>query len=890
MALDPGTQGVIINLVVGAVTSLLVLILFDFLLRAKLPTVFEYRKYLQYASCWVIVGSVAIVVGWVGSCMCEGGDAMGLRKVWSRRRGAWMGEVVARICGVTDFNYRSRCVCHRGTRLFTLYRRATGTASFCAPLSPLSLYHLGYRTERPDVTDYLGNRVQALPSPPSGFLGWLRGAWSVALDAQLEESHGLDQVMHLRFLRTQLRLFSSLIVVSVALSIFYGTGPFKDRPDDDPLKTLGIQVVTLSNVDSTNFRLWVTLLADVFVTGLVCYFMWQDFRTYANSRRRYRASRNNPSNYAIVVLDIEEDHCSEQQVFEYWDKLFPGQVVSVHYVRGDNKLVKKKVRFWNAVTRREAAEWSMAKDPKLAGQRPTHKVGMCSCCNRSAQEVDSIEHWSGQQAHYYDKVNSYQTSKFDKHTPCTRSAIVVFATRRAAADASQTNYARLQTSWKTSRAAEPHAVNWASLAIKGATVDLRKLVSFILLMLLTFFWIVPVTFLQGLANLEALIQLDAFAWLDFIEDLGEPVLGLISGYLPPLVLVVFLALIPVLIRLLVGIQRQHSLGTVDALQRNYYFNFLVFSNLIFVALSGSVITYARQLIDDPGSVVSLLASSIPGQATFMINFILILALTQVPLSLLQLARVILRWLFRKLFSKTTRQLRKADDGSSFYQYFRFYAWGMIVSTMGLVYSSIAPLIVVAAVIYFFTAYWVTKYTLVYTMRNPYETGGKMMKGAFTGVMIGLLLKQVVMAGVLGLKESPVPAALEGILILLTLSFMYFVYTNYLRVAKHGSVLQVEESVEREGIPDAVGDWIPPAYVSPGFQPLPVEVPNLNGVEEVNEEDFYADDVEMAKARMVNGKSAGTEEVSDEFMPAVGEPMPVAVMVDGEAPPPAQAQC
>lgn len=789
MTLDPGTQGVIINVIVGTVTSLLVLILFDFLLRAKLPTVFEYRKYLQ--------------------------------------------------------------------------------------------------TERPDVTDYLGNRVQALPSPPSGFLGWLRGAWSVRLDEQLEESHGLDQVMHLRFLRTQLKLFCLIAIVCVFLFPVYGTGPFKDRPDDDELKTLGLKIVTLSNVESTDVRLWATLLADAMVTGLVCFFMWRDFKVYADSRRRYRASRNNPSNYAIVVLDIEEDHCSEQQVFEYWDKLFPGQIVSVHYVHKDKKLVQKKARFWNAVTRRERAEWSMAKDPKLAGQRPTHKVGMCSCCNRSAQEVDSIEHWSGQQAHYYEKVNAYQTSKFDKHTPSTRSAIVVFATRRAAADAAQTNYARFQTSWKTSRAAEPKAVNWPSLAIKGATVDLRKLVSFILLMLLTFFWIVPVTFLQGIANLESLVQLDAFAWLDFIEDFGEPVLGLISGYLPPLILVAFLALIPIFIRLLVGIQRQHSLGTVDALQRNYYFNFLVFSNLIFVALTGSVITYAKLLIDNPGSIVSLLASSIPGQATFMINFILILALSQVPLSLLQLGRVILRWLFRKFLCKTTRQLRKADDGGCFYQYFRFYAWGMIVSTMGLVYSSIAPLIPVTAMLYFFTSYWVNKYTLLYTMRNPYETGGKMMKGAFTGVMIGLLLKLLVMAGVLGLKKSPVPAALESILILLTLSFMYFVYTNYLRVAKHGSVLQVEESVEREGIPDAAADWIPPAYVSPGFQPLPVEVPNLNGVEEVNEEDFYADDVEMAKARTANGKSAGTEEVSDEFMPAVGEPMPVAVMVDGEAPPPAQ---
>lgn len=730
--------------------------------------------------------------------------------------------------------------------------------------------------------------MQALPSPPSGFLGWLRGAWGVSLDEQLEESHGLDQVMHLRFLRSQLILFACISLVSLVLSPVYITGSFKDLPEDNELKTLGIQIVTLSNVEATDPRLWATIAADAVISVLVMWRMWRDIKKYTDARRRYRASRSNPSNYAIVVLDIEEEHCSEQQVFEYWDKLFPGQVVSVHHVHADKKLVRKKARFWDAVTRRERAEWAMAKDPKQAGQRPTHKVGMCACCNRSAQEVDSIEHWSGQQSHYYEKVGAYQTSKFDKQTPATRSAIVVFATRRAAADASQTNYARVQTSWKASRAAEPLAVNWPSLAIKGATVDVRKLVSFILLMLLTFFWIVPVTFLQGLANLEALVELDAFSWLDFINDLPGPVLGLISGYLPPLIFLIFLALIPIFIRLLVGIQRQHSLGTVDVLQRNFYYNFLVFSSLIFVALSGSALTYAKQIIDDPGSIVSLLGSSIPTQSTFMINYILLQALSQVPLTLLQLARWIVRGIFRKFLCKTTRQLRKADDGGCIYQFFRFSASGMIVSTMGLVYSTIAPLIAFIALVYFITSYCVNKYTLLYSMRNPYETGGTMMKGAFTGIMIGLLLKLVVMAGVLGLKESPVPAALEGILILFTLYFMYFVYTNYTRVAKHGSVLQVEESVQREGMPDAVPDWIPPAYVSPGFQPLPVDVPNLNGVEDVSEEEFYADDVEMAKARTASGKSTGAEEVSDEFMPAMGEPMPVAGVDNGQGSPPPPA--
>lgn len=48
--LDPGTQGVIINLIIGSVTVVIVALVFDFILRSRIPTVFEYRKYLQYVA------------------------------------------------------------------------------------------------------------------------------------------------------------------------------------------------------------------------------------------------------------------------------------------------------------------------------------------------------------------------------------------------------------------------------------------------------------------------------------------------------------------------------------------------------------------------------------------------------------------------------------------------------------------------------------------------------------------------------------------------------------------------------------------------------------------------------------------------------------------------
>lgn len=156
-----------------------------------------------------------------------------------------------------------------------------------------------------------------------------------------------------------------------------------------------------------------------------------DYQAFDKARRRFRAS-SSPSNFAVLFQDIPADIATEEKIHAFWEDLFPGKVEYVHLALNAKKLVKKRARWLNAVTRRERAEWDFFNNPKLAGARPTHKLGALGCCKGNDSIVDSINYWQEQSLHYEQKISQYQKEKPQKHVPALRAAMVVFKTKRAA--------------------------------------------------------------------------------------------------------------------------------------------------------------------------------------------------------------------------------------------------------------------------------------------------------------------------------------------------------------------------------------------------------------------------------------------------------------------------
>lgn len=90
------------------------------------------------------------------------------------------------------------------------------------------------------------------------------------------------------------------------------------------------------------------------------------------------------------------------------------------------------------------------------------------------------------------------------------AAFVSFNTRWGAAVCAQTTQTKNPTLWLTQWATEPRDVYWENLAIPYVSLTIRRLIMSVAFFFLTFFFIIPVTMVQSLANIEGIERVAPF--------------------------------------------------------------------------------------------------------------------------------------------------------------------------------------------------------------------------------------------------------------------------------------------------------------------------------------------------------------------------------------------
>uniref|UniRef100_A0A6N2M8G4 CSC1/OSCA1-like 7TM region domain-containing protein n=1 Tax=Salix viminalis TaxID=40686 RepID=A0A6N2M8G4_SALVM len=133
-----------------------------------------------------------------------------------------------------------------------------------------------------------------------------------------------------------------------------------------------------------------------------------------------------------------------------------------------------------------------------------------------------------------------------------------------------------------------------------------------------------------------------------------------------------------------------SVGHAVRATSGKYFYFTVLNVFIGVTLGGTLFTTFKSIEKEPNSIVKLLASSLPGNASFFLTFVALNSRV-VPLIIFHLKK--------KYLCKTEAELKQAwfpgDLG-----YATRIPGDMLVITIALCYSVIAPLIIPFGVVYF----------------------------------------------------------------------------------------------------------------------------------------------------------------------------------------------
>ncbi|KAJ6775946.1 putative MEMBRANE PROTEIN DUF221-RELATED [Salix koriyanagi] len=221
----------------------------------------------------------------------------------------------------------------------------------------------------------------------------------------------------------------------------------------------------------------------------------------------------------------------------------------------------------------------------------------------------------------------------------------------------------------------------------------------------------------------------------------------------------------------------------------------------------------KSIEKEPNSIVKLLASSLPGNASFFLTFVALKFFVGYGLELSRVVPLIIFHLKKKYLCKTEAELKQAwfpgDLG-----YATRIPGDMLVITIALCYSVIAPLIIPFGVVYFGLGWLVLRNQALKVYVPSFESYGKMWPHINARVLAALILFQVTIFGYLGLKKFSSRALFLIPLPILSLLFAYVCKKKFYR-SFSDTALEVA-SRELKEIPDmetVFRSYIPPSLSS-----------------------------------------------------------------------------
>lgn len=261
----------------------------------------------------------------------------------------------------------------------------------------------------------------------------------------------------------------------------------------------------------------------------------------------------------------------------------------------------------------EAVYAESKKTGKAEGTKPTNRTGFLGLLG---EKVDSIEYYS-------EKINE-SVSKLEAEQKVTlrekqqASALVFFTSRVTAASAAQSLHARMVDTWTVTDAPEPRQILWSNLPKNFYERRARQIVVYVIVALTIFFYMIPIGFISAFTTLANLKKLLPF--LKPIVNIGS-IKTVLEAFLPQIALLVFLALLP---KFLLLLSKEEGIPSESHAQRaasGKYFYFAVLNVFIGVTVGGTLFESLKDIEKDPNSIVTVLATSLPGNATFFLTFV-----------------------------------------------------------------------------------------------------------------------------------------------------------------------------------------------------------------------------------------------------------------------------
>ncbi|MBA0834993.1 hypothetical protein Goarm_007306 [Gossypium armourianum] len=338
------------------------------------------------------------------------------------------------------------------------------------------------------------------------FLNWMPQALKMS-ETQLINHAGLDSAVFLRIYTLGLKIFVPIAVVAllilIPVNVSSGTLFFLRKE----LVVSDIDKLSISNVPPKSIRFFVHIGLEYLFTIWICYMLYKEYDNVATMRLHFLASqRRRAEQFTVAVRNVPQipGHSIADSLDHFFKTNHPDTYLCHQAVYNANKfasMVRKRDRLQNWL------DYNQLKFERNPEKRPTKKIGFLGLWG---ERVDSIDFYK-QQIKEFDKRMELERQKVLKDSKSILPvAFVSFKSRWGAAVCAQTQQSKNPTLWLTDWAPEPRDVYWRNLAIPFVSLTIRKLIISLSVFALVFFYMIPIAFVQSLANLEGLERVAPF--------------------------------------------------------------------------------------------------------------------------------------------------------------------------------------------------------------------------------------------------------------------------------------------------------------------------------------------------------------------------------------------
>ncbi|CAM6101640.1 unnamed protein product [Calypogeia fissa] len=573
----------------------------------------------------------------------------------------------------------------------------------------------------------LGRYINLNPRSYIHIMDWIRSSLKMS-EAELIEKAGLDSVVYLRMLLLGIQIFVPMMaysfVVLVPINATDKELAHEQRKHHD-FTYSSLDTITISNIRNKSSRLWAHLIAAYLYTIWTCWLLFRLYRNVVILRFAFHASEEKrPDQFTVLCRCIPED--PEETVKERVDQFFkvnhPDYYLLNSVVYNANKLsklVEKRDYYKNRITHAENVI-----SRALSPTRPTRKTGFWGLWG---ERVDKLDYYVKKRDELTEQIRNERIRVLTDPKSVMPAAFVSFENRWAAAVCSQTTQSKDSSKWLTDWAPEPRDVFWSNLPIPYLQLNSRRLISLVLLMVTIIFFLIPVSFVQSLANLDKIERNASF--LKPLIRIGL-VKSVLQGFLPGLSLRIFLAILPTVVQYLAVLEGHVSYSKIEKHACINYLLFMLVNVFLGNVVAGTAAEQLKLFIKSPTSIPNVLGKAIAQRATFFITYIMVDGWTNNAAELVRVKPFLLYHFKVATMVRTEEDRDRATPVGSIRYTVAVPRLGLYF-LLGFVYSTISPLILPFIIIYLLAAYVVYRNQVVHAYDQKYESAGAYWPVMFT---------------------------------------------------------------------------------------------------------------------------------------------------------------